>query len=96
MGTDVINTSDELWCQYDDMEVRIGPAGGAPPTESDADPKWHAVLVVQSASGSRLDFASLQYKLEESAENWAMPANFARMVDVHLPDPDATRIHRGD
>ena len=96
MGTDVINTSDELWCQYDDMQVRIGPAGGAAPTESDLDENWHAVLVVQSASGSRLDFAHLQYKLEESAENWIIPSNFARMVDVHLPDPDVTRIHRGD
>lgn len=93
---DVINTTNALSQYYPDMIVRIGPAGGAVPGDSDTDLNFHAVSVVQSASGSRLDFAQLQYKLDESAQNWRIPANFSRMVEVRLPDADETRLHLGD
>ena len=96
MGTDVINTADALVAQYDEMTVLLGPVGGNAPGNNDTFEDVYCLRVVQSASGSRLDFAELSYNLDDHLENRSQPENFARMVDVKLPDGGATLIHRGD
>ena len=35
MGTDIINTTDALFVDYDEMTVLLGPAGGSPPGLAD-------------------------------------------------------------
>gem|GEM_PF-2559533 len=96
MGTDIINTIDALVAQYDEMIVNLGPVGGNAPGDNDTFEDVYCLRVVQSASGSRLDFAELVYKLDDHLVNRLQPENFARMVDVRFPDADKTLIHRGD
>ena len=96
MGTDAINTTDALFAQYDEMTVLLGPVGGNAPGDNNVFENVYCLRVVQSASGSRLDFAELVYNLSDHLENRSQPENFARMVDVKLPDGDETLIHRGD
>lgn len=96
MGTDVINTTDSLVSVYSEMIVLLGTAGGDPPGQADVFEDVYCVRVVQSASGSRLDYAELAYNLTDHLANRSQPANFARMVEARLPDGDTTPIHRGD
>ena len=96
MGTDIINTTDALVARYEEMIVNLGPVGGNPPGLNDLFDDVYCLRVVQSASGSRLDFAELIYNLDDHLINREQPANFARMVDVRFPDGDTTLIHRGD
>lgn len=96
MGTDIINTTDALVAQYDEMIVNLGPVGGNPPGGNDLFDDVYCLRVVQSASGSRLDFAELIYNLDDHLINRSQPANFARMIDVRFPDAAKTLIHRGD
>ena len=96
MGTDIINTTDALFVDYDEMTVLLGPAGGATPGLADVFENVYALRVVQSASGSRLDFAELIYNLTDHLTNREQPDNFARMIEVRLPDAAGTLLHRGD
>jgi len=96
VGTDIINTIDALVAQYDEMIVNLGPVGGNAPGDNDTFEDVYCLRVVQSASGSRLDFAELVYNLDDHLVNRLQPENFARMVDVRFPDDDKTLIHRGD
>jgi hypothetical protein len=98
VGFDALNTAATLVYQYPELTVYIGDASGNPPTSSPtvfADA--FATLVVQSAGGSRLDFASLAFGLQSHLQNRTQPAQFARMVDVLIPaTPDKIKLHRGD
>jgi hypothetical protein len=96
VGTDIINTTDALVAQYDEMIVNLGPPGGNAPGDNDLFEDVYCLRVVQSASGSRLDFAELIYNLDDHLINRAQPANFAQMIDVRFPDALNTLIHRGD
>lgn len=95
MGTDVINTTDALACEYEEFTVLLGPEAGTPPSPGDEFESVYCSIVVQSA-GSRIDYAELTIALSESLENRVQPASFARMVQVELPDVDDTRLHLGD
>lgn len=95
MGTDVINTDDSLFVQYNDLVVLLGAESGDPPTAADTFENVYCSIVVQSA-GSRIDYAELQWELSESLSNRDQPASFARMVQIELPDVDNTRLHIGD
>lgn len=95
MSFDAINTTDALFQQYDEMTVLLGPEAGTAPGPGDEFENVYCSLVVQSA-GSRLDFANLTWRINESLENREQPASFARMVQVELPDVDDTRLHLGD
>jgi len=96
--TDVINTTGAIFQAYPELIAYLGSAAGDPPPAESPTvfDGVHVVRVVQSASGSRLDFAQLQNHLTASLENRAQPANFTRMVGVHLPDATETRVHLGD
>jgi len=96
VGTDIINTTDALVTQYEEMIVNLGPVGGNAPGDPETFDDVYCLRVVQSASGSRLDFAELVYNLDDYLINRSQPENFARMVDVRFPDAGRTLIHRGD
>lgn len=97
MGTDVINTTDALFAEYDELIVNIGGAFfGWSPGITDTFEGVYCSRVVQSASGARLDYAELTYKLSDHLTNREQPAEFNRMIDVLLPDGVSTPIHRGD
>jgi hypothetical protein len=93
---DVINTANAIFVEYEEPVVLLGPESGEAPTTADTFTNVRCVRVVQSASGSRLDFADLEYRLTESLEDREQPASFARIVEVRLPDVDETRIAFGD
>ena len=78
------------------MIVNLGPVGGNAPGDPETFDDVYCLRVVQSASGSRLDFAELVYNLDDYLINRSQPENFARMVDVRFPDAGRTLIHRGD
>ena len=96
--TDVVNTTGKVFQQYPELISYLGNTSGAAPpsTSPTAFTGVHATRVVQSASGSRLDFADLTYHLTASLENRSQPASFSRMVAVHLPDTLETKLHLGD
>lgn len=95
--TDAVNTSGALTYSYPAMNVYAGTAGAAPPDSgATALTGTWCGRVVQSASGSRLDYADLRWNLSAPMENRAQPANFARMVDVRLPSSPEIKIARGD
>lgn len=110
--TDAINTAGALVFPYDELIVLLGDTDGTVPIKGDpgdpeADPPVDPIpadtfedvycfRVVQSAGGSRLDFAHLKYNLDDHLINRSQPGGFSRMVDVRLPDTDETLIHRGD
>ena len=96
--TDAVNTTGSLAFAYPAMKVYLGAAGGAAPPDSSPTAfsgVW-CERVVQSASGSRLDYAELRYNLSSPLQNRTQPANFARMVDVRLPSSPEIKIARGD
>lgn len=96
--TDAVNTTGSLAFVYPAMKVYLGAAGGAAPLDSSPTAfsgVW-CERVVQSASGSRLDYAELRYNLSSPLQNRTQPANFARMVDVRLPSSPEIKIARGD
>lgn len=96
--TDAVNTTGSLAFVYPAMKVYLGAAGGAAPPDSSPTAfsgVW-CERVVQSASGSRLDYADLRYNLNTPLQNRTQPANFARMVDVRLPASPEIKIARGD
>lgn len=95
MGFDAINTTDALYQAYEELTVLLGPEAGTAPGAVDTFENAYCSLVVQSA-GSRLDFANLTLRLDESLENREQPSSFARMVQIELPDVDDTRLHLGD
>ena len=101
--TDVINTDGSLFQVYPELITFIGDANGDPPVDNnppttvpDSFPNGHTTRVVQSAGGARLDFAEIKNVLTASLENRSQPADFTRMVGVHIPSPAETRIHLGD
>jgi hypothetical protein len=98
MSTDAVNTSGALAYVYPALKVYLGAAGGAAPPDSSPSVFSGAWCgrVVQSASGSRLDYAELDINLTAPLANRTQPANFARMVDVRLPSSPEIKIARGD
>jgi hypothetical protein len=96
MSTDALNTAGEQHFLYPDWQTLIGQAGGEPPGPGDNFENVRATRVVQSASGSRLDFAELEYALTTYLIDRVQPADFSRMIEVTLPDGIDTRLHRGD
>lgn len=98
MSTDAVNTSGSLAYQYPALKVYLGAAGGAAPPDSSPSVFTGAWCgrVVQSASGSRLDYAEFDINLTAPLQNRTQPANFARMVDVRLPSSPEIKIARGD
>lgn len=112
MTFDAINTTDAIFQEYQELSVLLGPEDGSPPVVADpGDPEGdppveptpadtfegvRCVRVVQSAGGSRLDYADLVYALTASLEDRVQPSGFARMVHVRLPDDDETLLHAGD
>jgi hypothetical protein len=96
VGFDTLNTTPTLAYQYPELTVCIGDANGnAPGTDVFSD--VYARMVVQSAGGSRLDFATLEYALTSHLQNRTQPADFTRMVDVLIPTPtNKIKLHRGD
>lgn len=95
-NTEAINTAGSLVYVYDRWITAIGDTAGNPPDYTDTFTDCTAVRVVQSASGSRLDFAELQYALDEPLQNRTQPASFTRMVGVYFDDASYTRVHLGD
>ena len=84
--TDVLNTAGSLAYQFPEMKVYIGSGDAAPPDSSPTVfTNVYCSRVVQSASGSRLDYAELTWALTDHLINRTQPANFARMIDVRLP-----------
>jgi hypothetical protein len=96
MPTDAVNTTNANPFEYPRWNTLLGPVGGDPPGSQETFDDAHAVLVVQSASGSRLDFANIEYGLLDYLVDRVQPADFTRMVEVTLPDGVETRLHRGD
>jgi len=96
--TDAINTDGNLYAAYPELTVLLGGTSGAPPT--DLFPLVYCTRVVQSASGSRLDFADLEFVVTGPLTNRTQPAEFSRMIDIIMPDADttalSTRLLRGD
>ena len=95
-STDVLNSEGKLSFTFDPLEVLLGDEAGAVPASGDTFEGVQCVRVVQSASGSRLDFAELEHSLTDALQDREQPASFARMVQVNFPDTDSTRIHLGD
>lgn len=94
--TDIVNTSGAKVYVYPPLNVRIGGAGGGLPGPNDTFEDVYCGRVVQSAGGSRLDFAELTYILDDHLTDREQPERFARVIEVRLPDADDTRIHHGD
>ena len=97
--TDALNTTGTKVYVYPEMKVYLGDgSGNAPPdTSPSVFSNVYCSRVVQSASGSRMDYAELSWTLTASLINRTQPANFARMVDVRIPTTGTeTKIHRGD
>ncbi len=97
--TDALNTTGAKAYVYPEMSVYLGDgSGNAPPdTSPSVFSNVYCSRVVQSASGSRMDYAELSWRLTASLINRTQPANFARMVDVRIPTTGTeTKIHRGD
>lgn len=98
-STDVLNTSGLQAFQFPEMKVYLGASDGSAPPDSSPTvfSNVYCSRVVQSASGSRLDYAELTWGLTAHLINRTQPANFARMVDVRIPtSPTELKIHRGD
>lgn len=96
MITDAVNTSGETTFVYPPWITAIGDTAGNRPTKNDVAENLTALRVVQSASGSRLDYSDLEWSLLEHMKDRTQPANFTRMIAVYLPDTANTRIHLGD
>ena len=97
--TDALNTTGAKVYVYPELKVYLGDSSGnAPPDVSPSVfSNVYCSRVVQSASGSRMDYAELSWVLSFSLVNRTQPANFARMVDVRIPTTGTeTKIHRGD
>jgi hypothetical protein len=95
MNTDIFNTAGSSAIVYDRWVTAIG-GDGTPPTVADVFENCHALRVVQSAGGGRLDYADLSFALEDFRTNSEMPSGFQKMVAVFFPDNDQTRVHLGD
>lgn len=98
-STDVLNTTGSAAFQFPEMKVYLGASDGSAPPDSSPTvfSNVYCSRVVQSASGSRLDYAELTWGLTGHLINRTQPANFARMVDVRIPtSPTELKIHRGD
>lgn len=94
--TDAINTGGERVFVYDRWTTLLGPTSGAAPAVTDIFEDCHAMMVVQSAGGSRLDFCELQWVLDDFLVDRTQPASFQRMVSVVMPDAEQTRLSLGD
>jgi len=97
--TDALNTTGAKFYIYPELSVYLGNSSGDPPPDTSPSvfTNVYCSRVVQSASGSRMDYAELSWKLTSSLINRTQPANFARMVDVRIPTAGTeTKIHRGD
>lgn len=97
--TDALNTTGAKVYVYPELKVYLGDSSGnAPPDVSPSVfSNVYCSRVVQSASGSRMDYAELSWRLTASLINRTQPANFARMIDVRIPTIGTeTKIHRGD
>jgi len=94
--TDAVNTSGDNPFIYPKWLTCIGDSSGNRPTKDDESEDIVASRVVQSASGSRLDYADLTWILREFMKDRNQPADFRRMIGVFLPDTANTRIHLGD
>jgi len=95
-NTDVINTTGALHFEYPSWLTRLSPDSNPPDEAAHVTSELKAVTVKQSAGGQQLDHADLEWWVLSDLTNRTQPANFARMVDVLLPDANNTRIHLGD
>lgn len=94
--TDAINTTGAVFCEYPELIVLLGPPSADPPGDADTFESVYCSRVVQSAGGSRLDYADLTYLLDDHLKDRDQPASFARMIAIQLPDTVKTRLHLGD
>lgn len=97
--TDALNTTGAKAYIYPEMKVYLGDSSGNPPpaVSPTVFSNVYCSRVVQSASGSRMDYAELTWALSSSLINRTQPANFARMVSVRLPTAGSeTFVHLGD
>jgi hypothetical protein len=94
--TDALNTAGDRVFSYDRWVTLLGPTSGAAPAVTDIFDNCHAMIVVQSAGGSRLDFCELRWVLSDFLVDRTQPASFQRMVSVVMPDAAKTRLSLGD
>lgn len=95
--TDALNTTGAKLFTYPKLLTRVSSDSGAP-TGTNYTQDATAVRVVQSAGGQSLDFADLEYRVSSPLINRSQPANFAKMIDVLVPEGTAPfpRLHLGD
>ena len=96
MTTDAINTAGALVYVYPELTVLLGTPSGTPPGGSSTFDNVYCSRVVQSAGGSRLDYAELTYSLSDYLTDRDQPDSFSRMVEIRMPDGPKTLLHRGD
>lgn len=96
MTTDAINTSGSLSASYDELIVNMGPTDGTAPGLNDKLEGWYCTRVVQSAGGSRMDFAELTCALTDQLVDRNQPDSFSRQVHIRLPDSQQTLLGAGD
>jgi hypothetical protein len=94
--TDAINTDGNLVAIYDELIVNIGPEGGEEPGETETFEDVYCTRVVQSAGGSRMDYAELVYGLKDHLQDRDQPSGFSRRVHVRMPDENKTLLADGD
>ena len=96
MTTDAINTTGSQVQIYDELIVNIGPTDGSTPGETQTFDDVYCTRVVQSAGGSRMDYAELVYGLYDHLQDRDQPSGFSRRVHVRMPDAGKTLLADGD
>jgi hypothetical protein len=90
--TDAINTTGALVQMYDELIVNIGPTDGSAPGETETFEDVYCTRVVQSAGGSRMDYAELVYGLYDHLQDRDQPSGFSRRIHVRMPDAGKTLL----
>ncbi len=90
--TDAINTSGSQVQIYDELIVNIGPTDGSAPGDSQTFDDVYCTKVVQSASGSRMDYCELVYGLTDHLQDRDQPSGFSRRIHVRMPDATLTLL----
>jgi len=96
MTTDALNTTGLLSFQFPEMIVRMGQTDGTSPSNTDVLEGWYCSRVVQSAGGSRMDFADLSCALTNQLVDRQQPDGFSRQVEIRLPDTEEALLLAGD
>ena len=96
MTTDAINTTGSQVQIYDELIVNIGPTDGSTPGETQTFDDVYCTRVVQSAGGSRMDYAELVYGLYDHLQDRDQPSGFSRRIHVRMPDAGKTLLVDGD